>query len=121
MRSSLLNHTGKKLDTGSEAARANYEARFNRCASQIGCNYFACAQDAMLFSIVKEPLIRNECQQAFTCKVQRGEPMIPNETEACFQSLAQQIDFASLPDKAAFEMRAARCASLVGCEYLTCR
>jgi hypothetical protein len=113
--------TGKKLDTGSEAVRVNYETRFNRCAASSGCTYFACAQDAMLFSIVKEQLIRNDCQHAFACKVMRGEPVLANEAEVCFQTVAQRIDFASLPEKAAYEMRATRCAALVGCDYVACQ
>src|SRR3954452_2281672 len=47
--SECVSDTSTKLDRGSEAMQANYEMRFSRCAGQVGCDYFACAGDSMLF------------------------------------------------------------------------
>lgn len=114
--------TGNKLDRASETVRANYEARFSRCAGATGpCTYFACAMDTMLFSIVNEQKLRNDCMQQIICKIQQGTPMMPTDNDVCFQDLASKLDFATVPDKTSYDQRATRCAAFMGCDYVNCK
>jgi hypothetical protein len=116
-----IKDTSTKLDIGSENFRAMYEQRFTRCAGRLDCQYYDCAQDNMLFSIVHEPALRNECQQAVICKIMQGQPTAPNEADQCFLTLSGQLDFATIPDKATWEQRVARCTGQMGCAYTSCR
>jgi hypothetical protein len=113
--------TSTKLDIGSDQFRAMYEQRFTRCAARIGCQYYDCAQDNMLFSLVNEPLLRNDCQQQVVCKIQQNQPTAPNDGDLCFMSLSAQLDFATQPDKATWQQRTARCMGQMGCAYVNCR
>lgn len=117
-----IKDTSTKLDIGSQAFRDMYEQRFDRCAGRVGeCQYFACAQDTMLFSIVNEAALRNECQQASVCKIQQGQQAAPNDADLCFMTLSGQLDFATVPDKASWQQRVARCMGQVGCAYVNCK
>ena len=116
-----IKDTSNKLDRGSDAVRANYEARFTRCAAASGCAYFGCAMDTMLYSIVNEQKLRYDCMQQIVCKIQQGQPMMPTDNDACFQQLSSTLDFASVPDKTSYEQRVARCAAFVGCDYVNCK
>ena len=116
-----IKDTSTKLDIGSQAFRDMYEQRFDRCAARIGCQYYDCAQDTMLFSIVNEVAVRNECQQASVCKIQQGQQAAPNDADLCFMTLSGQLDFATVPDKASWQQRVARCMGQVGCAYVNCR
>jgi hypothetical protein len=113
--------TGTKLDIGSDQFRAMYELRFDRCANRIGCAYYDCAQDSMLFSLVNEQALRNECQQHVVCKIQQNQPGAPNDGDLCFQTLSQQLDFATQPNKATWQQRVARCMGQMGCAYVNCQ
>lgn len=116
-----VDDTSAKLDRGSQAMQASYEMRFSRCASVTGCTYFACAGDSMLYSLVNEPKLRYDCSQQINCKIMSGMPTMPTDNDACFKALAQQLDFATVPDKATYDQRVARCATQQGCAYVNCR
>ena len=113
--------TSNKLDRGTEALRANYTLRFSRCSSFSGCQYFACAGNSMLYSIVNEQKLRYDCQQQTVCKIQAGMPTAPTDNDTCFKALSQTIDFASVPDKTAYDQRLARCGAFMGCDFVNCR
>jgi hypothetical protein len=116
-----IKDTSTKLDIGSDQFRMLYEQRFTRCAGRVDCQYYDCAQDSMLFSIVHEQQLRNECQQAVVCKIQQSQPTAPNDADLCFMSLSAQLDFATVPDKATWEQRVGRCTGQAGCAYVNCR
>lgn len=117
-----IEDTSRKLDTGAEAVRASYEDRFNRCRQYSGgCTYFQCATDNNLFSVVNGDKLRYECMQNTVCKLVRGEPAMTNDNDICFAALVQQLDFASVPDRATWEQRHQRCGTLMGCDYVDCR
>ncbi|HKU38173.1 MAG TPA: hypothetical protein VJR89_08500 [Polyangiales bacterium] len=116
-----IKDTSMKLDTGSDGFRASYEQRFRRCSGNTGCQYFFCASDNMLFSVVHEMQLRNECQQRTFCAIQSGKPTAANEMDMCFMQLANQLDFASIPDKSSWEQRWGRCTGRMSCEYVNCQ
>jgi hypothetical protein len=113
--------TSAKLDHSSDAMRANYETRISRCAGQTGCAYYSCAGDAMLFSLVNEQKIHYDCQQQTVCKIMSGQPTLPNDNDTCFKALGQQLDFATVPDKATWDQRFTRCGMQTGCAYVNCK
>jgi hypothetical protein len=121
--SDCVEDTGTKLNEADDAFRSMYEARINRCSANVGpgCRYYDCASDSMLYSIVHETQLRNECQQTVMCKVEQGTPAQQSDIQACFNQLAQTLDFASQPEKAAWEQRATRCGTLTSCAYINCR
>lgn len=116
-----IKDTSTKLDIGSDAFRAMYEQRFNRCAGRLDCQYYDCAQDNMLFSLVNEQALRNECQQAVICKIQQGMPTAPTDADQCYLTLSGQLDFASQPIKATWQQRVQRCTGQMGCAYANCK
>lgn len=116
-----IKDTSAKLDTGSEAFRAKYESRFARCSANTGCQYFFCASDNMLFSVVHEAELRNECMQRTVCLIQQGKPAAPNESDMCFMQLANQLDFATQPDKASWTQHFGRCTGRMSCDYVGCQ
>jgi hypothetical protein len=116
-----IKDTGSKLDKGSDSMRANYELRFARCAAQSGCDYYNCAADSMLFSIVNAQKIQYDCQQQTVCKIQSNMPTMPTDNDMCFAALGQQLDFATVPDKATWDQRFTRCAMQTGCGYVNCK
>jgi hypothetical protein len=101
--------------------RAMYEMRFNRCASTTGCDYFTCASDNNLFSIANQQKIQYDCQQQSVCKIQSGQPTMSNDNDTCFQMLSHQLDFSTVPDRATWEQRFARCGTMMGCAYVNCK
>lgn len=114
--------TSNKLDHMSDEWRQMYEARFTRCQRYTGCNYFACAQDDNLFSLMNAGLIQNECQHTLDCNsmmtgIAAGAP----ELEACIGDLAQALDFAVVSDRASWVQRAMRCGTQLGCGYVNCQ
>jgi hypothetical protein len=113
--------TSTKLDRGTEAMQAMYEARFSRCAMYSGCDYYNCASDTMLYSIVNEQKLRYDCMQQTACKVMQAMPTTMTDDDTCFRALAQQLDFATVPDKASWDQRFARCGTLQACAYATCK
>jgi hypothetical protein len=119
--SECIKDTSTKLDIGSDQYRGMYQQRFARCAARVGCQYYDCAQDSMLYSIVHEMELRNDCQQQVVCKIQQSQPTMPNDADLCFTSLSAQLDFATVPDKATWEQRVTRCMGQVGCAYVNCR
>lgn len=116
-----LEDTASKLDRGSDAVRAMYEMRFSRCAGQSGCDYFNCAGNSMLYSIVNEVKLRYDCMQQGVCKIMSGMPAQPTDNDTCFTALAQQLDFATIPDKASYDQRFERCGMMYGCAYVNCK
>jgi hypothetical protein len=116
-----IRDTSTKLDRGSDSFRAMYEQRFTRCAQNSGCQYFACAGDSMLFSIVNEDKLVYDCQQTTFCKIMQGMPTAPNENDMCFQTVSQKLDFSSVPDRAAWEQRFVRCGMQQSCAYVNCK
>jgi hypothetical protein len=116
-----VSDTSQKLDRGSEAMQAMYETRFSRCQQYMGCDYFNCAQDTMLFSIVNEQKLQYDCMQQTVCKISQGMPTVPTENGMCFSALAQQLDFSSVPDRASWDQRFARCGTMQGCAYTSCK
>ena len=119
--SECIEDTSSKLDRGSDAQRAMYEMRFNRCASSTGCDYFACASDNNLFSIANEQKLRYDCMQQSVCKIQSGQPTMSNDNDTCFQMLSHTLDFSSVPDRATWEQRFQRCGMQMGCAYTNCK
>lgn len=119
--SECIADTSSKLDRGTQAMQAMYEARFSRCAAYTGCDYFNCAGDTMLFSIVNEQKVRYACMQQTVCKITQGMPTVPTEDEICFKALAQMLDFATLPDKTSWDQRFGRCGTQTGCAYTACQ
>jgi hypothetical protein len=113
--------TSTKLDRGTAAMQAMYEARFSRCSQYSGCDYFNCASDTMLFSLVNEQKLRYECMQQTVCKIMQGMPTAPTENDMCYLALSKQLDFATQPDKASWDQRFGRCGTLQGCAYTGCR
>lgn len=113
-----IRDTSHKLNTGSETFRATYEMRTARCAAYTGCMYFSCASDPNLFSVSRMAQLQYECDQTNACRVSRGEA---TDSATCFAALANRLDFASVPDKAAWEQRFARCQTQTGCNYVVCQ
>jgi hypothetical protein len=119
--SECIEDTSTKLDRGSDAQRAMYEMRFNRCSTNTGCDYFSCASDNNLFSIANEQKIRYDCTQQSVCKIQSGQPTMSTDNDTCFQALSKQLDFSTVPDRASWEQRFARCGTQMGCAYTNCK
>jgi len=115
-----VSDTSTKLDRGSQAMQAMYEMRFSRCSMYTGCDYFNCASDTMLFSLVNEQKLQYDCMQQTICKIAQGMPTVQTENDMCFKTLAQRLDFATVPDKASWDQRFARCGMLTGCAYTGC-
>lgn len=114
--------TSAKLDHMSDEFRQMYEARFSRCERYTGCNYFACAQDDNLFSIMYATQIQNECQQTLDCNSSMtGLPAGTPELESCLGDLAQALDFAVVSDRSSWAQRAMRCTGQLGCGYVNCQ
>ena len=113
--------TSQKLNVGSNAFRAMYEQRTSRCAMYTGCQYYDCALDTMLFSVVHEAQLRYECQQTSLCKIQQGQPTMPTDNDMCFNALASRLDFAPIADKASWEQKVARCSTQQACAYVSCQ
>jgi hypothetical protein len=116
-----VSDTSSKLDHGSQAMQAMYEARFTRCSQYTACDYFNCARDTMLFSIVNEQKLQYDCMQRTFCKIMQGMPTMPTENDMCFKALAQQLDFSTVPDRASWDQRFARCGTLQACDYAGCK
>jgi hypothetical protein len=114
--------TSAKLDHMSDEFRALYEARFTRCERYTGCNYFACAQDDNLFSIMHATLIQNECQQTIDCNAMtNGVVAAAGDLDVCIGDLAQALDFAVVSDRASWAQRSMRCTGQIGCAYVACQ
>jgi hypothetical protein len=113
--------TATMLDKSSDAKRANYEQRISRCGQLSGCDYYNCAADSMLYSLVNEQKLRYDCQQQGVCKIQSNMPTMPSDNDTCFQALAKQLDFASVPDKTVWDQKFTRCGTQQGCAYVNCK
>jgi hypothetical protein len=116
-----LSDTGSKLDHGTPAMQLMYEMRFARCSMYAGCDYFNCASDTMLFSLVNAEKLQYDCMQQTVCKIMQGVPTAPTENNMCLATLSQQLDFATIPDRAVWDQRFTRCGTLQGCAYTTCK
>jgi hypothetical protein len=113
--------TSTKLNTGSDAFRAMYKMRTGRCAQYTECQYYDCARDTMLYSATHQALLSYECQQSTLCKIQMGQPTMPNDNDVCFGMLAAKLDFSAIADRAVWEQRIGRCMMQQGCAYVNCQ
>lgn len=115
-----IKDTSAKLNLASESYRAQYEMKTSRCAAFTGCQYYACASEPNLFSVAHAMQLSYDCQQQTLCKIAQGQPTSPTENDVCFTALANRLDFATVPEKASWEQRATRCATQMGCAYVSC-